>query len=134
MISLRTSSWILLTLILATVPVMIQAKLEKLNPSKLKKLVEEDGPAMVLFFARWCKYSRPFLPVFLAASHVLEDVFPGVRFAQINAFKYAEFLGDYYEIGKYPTIWFIQNHTYYDFNGNRTIKAIRQFISEHLRR
>lgn len=116
-------------ILITSFPAFVTGQPEELTPETFQELINDGSPALVLFYATWCRHSRRKLPVFLAASNVLQSTFPDVRFVQINADEYKDQLN--IELPGYPTVWFLQNQTYWEFEGKRTVKDLKNFLIEN---
>lgn len=89
------------------------SKVKRVRSTKeAKKLLESEGPAMVIIYADWCGHCQAAEPEWTALANSVDGK------ATVYAIESAEYEGD--DVNGYPTIKIVKNGSSQNYEGGRT--------------
>lgn len=91
-----------------------------------QNLADKRTPALFLLYSFESSQSDRMTPVYLEASSKFPAIFPGAKFALIEADDYKDELD--VELFGYPTVWFLKIREYFEYKWNATVKGLKKFL------
>ncbi|KAK3269910.1 hypothetical protein CYMTET_21667 [Cymbomonas tetramitiformis] len=113
--------------------ILIQAFDEKdvlvATSSNFSETVLEVEYALVEFYAPWCGHCKKLAPDYAQAASELKQIVPKVNIVKVDADAHPD-LGERFGVQSYPTIKWFRNGTSEEFDGDRTARAIVNFVEK----
>ncbi|KAN0039814.1 hypothetical protein ACTA71_007051 [Dictyostelium dimigraforme] len=102
-----------------------ESLIKLLDTNNIDRILNHGNSVWLLkFYAPWCKHSQEFQKTFVEMSHLLKD---HLNFGSIDCINDPMLLHRF-EITAYPTLKFLYNGQLFEFQGERTIEHIVQFL------
>ncbi|KAM9996867.1 hypothetical protein ACTFIZ_001821 [Dictyostelium cf. discoideum] len=102
-----------------------ESLIKQLDTNNIDRILNHGNSVWLLkFYAPWCKHSQEFQKTFVEMSHLLKD---HLNFGSIDCINDPMLLHRF-EITAYPTLKFLYNGQLFEFQGERTIEHIVQFL------
>jgi len=108
-----------------------------INPSgQILPLTSQDfteavkkGPIIVKFFVPWCTHCKAFAPTWKEFATTMKNQ---INVAEVNCNDYASVCKEN-NVRGYPTVKFFYADTSVEYNGERTIKSLQDFVDPYIR-
>ncbi|KAK5574698.1 hypothetical protein RB653_009951 [Dictyostelium firmibasis] len=102
-----------------------ESLIKLLDTNNIDRILNHGNSVWLLkFYAPWCKHSQEFQKTFVEMSHLLKD---HLNFGSVDCINDPMLLHRF-EITAYPTLKFLYNGQLFEFQGERTIEHIVQFL------
>ncbi|KAM9971274.1 hypothetical protein ACTFIW_011251 [Dictyostelium discoideum] len=102
-----------------------ESLIQQLDTNNIDRILNHGNSVWLLkFYAPWCKHSQEFQKTFVEMSHLLKD---HLNFGSVDCINDPMLLHRF-EITAYPTLKFLYNGQLFEFQGERTIEHIVQFL------
>ena len=104
------------------------AEVVPLTTETFKPKIAEGKPVLIKFFAPWCGHCKRLAPTYAEFSDVAKTEFPELTVAEVDCTTQGD-LCDH--IQGYPTVILYKGEKQTEFEGARTIEALREFIKNN---
>ena len=105
------------------------AEVVPLTKDNFQAKVDEGKPVFVKFFAPWCGHCKRLAPTYEEFSEVAKTEFPELTVAEVDCTQNREICG---HIQGYPTVILYKGDKQTEFEGARTIDALKEFIKANI--
>ena len=102
--------------------------LVSLNAETFKAHKEMGKTMLVKFFAPWCGHCKRLAPTYAEFSDIAATEFPELTVAEVDCTQNDDICG---HVQGYPTVILYRGAKQVEFEGARTIEALRKFIQEN---
>ena len=106
----------------------VNAEVVPLTVESFKPKIDEGKPVLVKFFAPWCGHCKRLAPTYAEFSDLAATEFPELTVAEVDCTQNDDICG---HIQGYPTVILYRGAKQVEFEGARTIDALRKFIQDN---
>ena len=108
---------------------LCNAEVVSLNAETFDKTIKGDKPVFVKFFAPWCGHCKRLAPTYEEFSNVAKEKFPNLIVAEVDCPANQAICE---HVQGYPTVILYNKGNQVEFEGQRTVDAISEFITKNL--
>ena len=108
---------------------LCNAEVVKLTTENFQKKIDEGKPVFVKFGAPWCGHCKRLSPTYEEFSNVAATEFPELTVAEVDCTENREICK---HVQGYPTVILYKGEKQVEFEGARTIDALRVFIQAQI--
>ena len=107
---------------------LANAEVVSLTTETFQKKIDEGKPVFVKFFAPWCGHCKRLAPTYEEFSNIAKTEIPDLTVAEVDCTQNDDICG---HVQGYPTVILYRGAKQVEFEGARTVDALKKFCLEN---